>query len=207
MKSLKKLSFVLPFLGATFIAQAIPSTVEFSPAGIGTSPSGTMDGYYAYSWGVNWSVPTGYSITDATLTYDNIKLTGFGKNKPGIIWSNLLDTSSGTGTTGVKKYPDWDAGTNYWGTTGFLGKQLFPTLNVNQTFGYALDVAMLTSYAADGHFAIGIDPDCHYKDTSIKLKITYNTPTPTGHGVPDGGSTALLLAMVLPFVRLFRRSK
>ncbi|MCX6866064.1 MAG: hypothetical protein NTV46_07560 [Verrucomicrobia bacterium] len=206
MKNLKKLLIALPFLGVTITAHALPVTVNFSPAGIGTSPSGTMDGVYAYKWGVNWSVPAGNSISAATLTYSNVKLTGFGKNNPGILWSNLLDTSSGSGTTGVTKTNDSDASSDYWGTTGLLGKELFPTLNVAHNFSYALDLAMLTNYAADGHFAIGIDPDCHYTTSSIKLSITYDKPTPSGE-VPDGGSSALLLGIVLPFLRLFRRSK
>jgi hypothetical protein len=201
MKNLtKNLLCALSILGAATTAQATPITVNFSPTGLGT-----MDGTYAYKWGVNWSVPTGNSITAATLNYNNIKLTSYGNNNPGILWSNLLNTSSGTGTTSVTKTNDHDTGTDYW-TTGLIGKELFSTLNVAHNFGYDLDLTTLTNYASDGHFALGIDPDCYYKNSSIVLSITYNTPTTTGT-VPDGGSTALLLGIMLPFLRFFRRSK
>ena len=203
MKNLKRLLIVLPFLGATFTAQATPTTVNFSPTGLGT-----MDGVYAYQWGVNWTVPTGNEITAATLTYTNIKLTSYGKNNPGILWSNLLNTSSGSGTTGVTTYTDSDASTDYWGSTGLIGKELFAALNVAHNPSYALDLTTLKTYATDGHFAIGIDPDCYYTDSSIVLSVTYDTQQkPSGNPVPDGGSTALLLGLALPLLRIFRRPK
>ena len=193
----------LPVLGGVFTAQATPITLKFSPTGLGT-----MDGTYAYKWGINWTVPTDNVITAASLAYTDVKLTTYGINNPGILWTNLLDTTSGSGTTGVTAYTDWDAGTDYWGSTGLVGKALFPTLNVAQSFSYALDLAMLKTYAGDGHFAMGIDPDCYYKDTSIVLSISYDQLlTPGGSQVPDGGSTALLLGLALPLLRMFRRSK
>jgi hypothetical protein len=75
-------------------------------------------------------------------------------------------------------------------------------LNVAATVAYSLDLATLTSYTADGHFAIGIDPDCHYTDSSIVLSITYSPQS-----APDAGSTAMLLGIALPVLALFRRSK
>jgi len=191
----------LPVLGAVFTAQATPITVNFSPTGLGT-----MDGTYAYQWGINWTVPTGNEITAASLNYTTVKLTSYGKNKPGILWSNLLNTSGGSGTTGVATYTDSDVGTDYWGSTGFIGKELFPTLNVAHNLAYTLDLPTLDAYATDGHFAIGIDPDCYYKDSSIVLSITYDKSM-TPASVPDGGSTVLLLGLALPLLHMFRRSK
>jgi hypothetical protein len=65
-----------------------------------------------------------------------------------------------------------------------------------------LNTTTLTAYAVDGHFAIGIDPDCHYTDSSIVLSITYSPQS-----APDAGSTAMLLGIALPILALFRRSK
>lgn len=201
--TLKTLWIGLSFMGAIFTAQATPTTVNFSPTGLGT-----MDGIYAYQWGINWTVPTGNQITAASLAYSNVKLTSFGLNNPGILWSNLLDTGSGSGTTSVTTYTDSDSPTDYWGSTGLLGKELFPTLNVAHNPSYALDLATLQTYAADGHFAIGIDPDCYYTDSSIVLSVTYDTLTSNTTSVPDSGSTSLLLGLTLPFLRLLcRRSK
>ena len=201
MKNLKRLFRVCSLLGTISAAQA--ATITFSPTGIGTSPGGTMDGTYYYTWGINWSVPTGNQITAATLTYNNIEITGFGNNDPGILWTHLLNTSSGSGTTGVTTGTDNDNGGDAFSGQGLLvGKQLFPTLNVKTTIPYSLDLTTLISDAADGHFAIGIDPDCHYTDNSIVLSITYGPKS-----APDAGSTVMLLGIALPFLGLFRRSK
>jgi hypothetical protein len=201
MKNLKRLFWVCSLLGTISAAQA--ATITFSPTGIGTSPGGTMDGTYYYTWGINWSVPSGNQITAATLTYNNIELTSFGNNNPGILWTHLLDTSSGSGTTGVTTGTDNDNGSDAFSGQGLLvGKQSFPTLNVATTISYSLDLPTLISYAADGHFAIGIDPDCHYTDSSIVLSITYSPQS-----APDAGSTVMLLGIALPVLGLFRRSK
>ena len=203
MKSLTIiLTRALLILGTAITAQAVPTTIDFSPSGLGT-----IDGTYAYQWNINWSVPTGDSITGATLTYNTVKLTSFGNNNPGLLWSNLLDTTSGTGTTSVTSFTDNDNASDYW-TTGAIGVESFPTLNIAHNFSYAVDLNTLTSYAADGHFAIGIDPDCHFTDSSIVLSVTYDTTPITPHNVvPDAGSTGLLLGIVLPFLHFFRRSK
>ncbi len=201
MKSFKSLIFGFSLVGAICAANATPVTVTFSPTGLGT-----MDGTYYYTWGVNWSVPTGDSITAASLSYNNIKLTSFGINDPGILWSHLLNTTSGSGTASVTQGTDNDNGSDAFASQGlYLGKATFPTLNVAQNLSYPVDTTTLTSYASDGHFAIGIDPDCHYTDTLIVLSITYDALPP--QSVPDAGSTVMLLGIALPLLGLFRRSK
>jgi hypothetical protein len=199
MKNLKRLFWAFPLLGAVTAAHA--TTIDFSPTGMGT-----IDGNNYYTWNVNWSVPSGNTITAATLSYNNMILTGFGNNNPGILWSHLLNTSSGSGTTGVVTGTDNDLGTDKFASQGlFLGKETFPVLNVAHNFSYSLDLTTLASYASDGHFAIGIDPDCHYTDSSIVLSITYGSLPP--QGVPDAGSTVMLLGIALPLLGLFRRAK
>jgi hypothetical protein len=196
MKNLKRLFWLYSLLGTISAAHA--TTINYSPTGLGT-----MDGSYYYTWNIYDPNLIGANITAATLTYNNITLTSFGLNRPGILWTHLLNTSSGSGTTGFTQGSDNDNGSDRFSGQGlFVGKQLFPTLNVAATVPYSLDLATLTSYAADGHFAIGIDPDCHYTVGSIVLSITYSP-----HSTPDAGSTVMLLGIALPVLGLFRRSK
>jgi hypothetical protein len=199
MKISKLLAFALTSMAGLTLVHATPMT--FSPTGMGT-----IDGNYYYTWGVNWSVPTGETIASATLTFNNLTLTSFGNNNPAYVWTHLLNTSSGTGTTGVTIGTDNDNGTDAFAGKGvLLGQQFFPALNKPQTFSYSLDPTTLVSYAADGHFAIGIDPDCHYIDSSIVLNITY-APNDRQQ-VPDGSSTAGLLGLTLPLLGFLRRRK
>jgi len=196
MKSLKRLLLVCSLLAT--ISAASATTINYSPTGLGT-----MDGTYYYTWNIYDPNLIGANITAATLTYNNIQLTGFGNNNPGILWTHLLNTSSGSGTTGFTQGTDNDNGSDQFSGQGlFVGKQLFPTLNAPTTVPYSLDLATLNSYVADGHFAIGIDPDCHYTDGSVVLSITYST-----RSAPDAGSTVLLLGIALPFLGLLRRPK
>jgi hypothetical protein len=155
-----------------------------------------MNGNYYYEWGISWSLPAGDQITSATLTYNNIQLTSFGKNNPGLLWTHLLNSA----TAGVTTETDNDKGSDAFGVsvTGknlFLGKQTFPTLNQTRSFSYNLDLTTLSSYLADGKFGIGIDPDCVFKDSSIVLCINYG-PT-GGQSVPDGGATAILFGATM----------
>jgi protein with PEP-CTERM/exosortase system signal len=199
MKISKFLAIALTSMGGLTLAQA--TGISFSPTGMSS-----IDGNNYYTWGINWSVPTGDTISGATLTFNNLTLTSFGNNNPGYVWTHLLDTSSGTGTTGVTLGTDNDLGTDAFAGKGILlGQQFFPALNKPQTFSYSLDPAILSSYAADGHFAIGIDPDCHYTDSSIVLSFTY-APNDRQQ-VPDAASTAGLLALTLPLLGFFRRRK
>ena len=202
MRVLKQLFLAVGLLSVISAAQATSVSFNFSPTGLGT-----IDGSYYYKWGVNPSgLPTDMGITSATLTYNNMKLTTFGNNNPGILWTHLLNTSSGSGTTSYTRVSDSDAGTDAFSGQGvLLGKELFPTLNVARNNSYNLDVTTLSTYLADGHFAIGIDPDCYYTDSSIVLNITYSSLPP--QGVPDFGSTAMLLGIALPLLGIFRRAR
>jgi len=188
-----------------FSIAALFSALSFAQASsvVFTSPSGlnSIDGNNYYTWGIGWTLPTGNQITGATLTFNNIQLTSFGNSNPGILWTHLLNTSTANGsiTTGT----DNDSATDAFAGSGLLlGKRLFPTLNTKATFSYDLDLATLTTYLADGKFGIGIDPDCHYTDDSIKLTINYaSQPT----HVPDAASTGVLLGSAFSLLAFFRR--
>ena len=196
VSALRRLLLALGLLSVISAAQATTVSFNFSPAGLGT-----MDGIYYYTWSINPSgLPNVGTITAATLTYNNAILTSVGQNNPGILWTHLLDTSSGTGTTSFATGTDNDNGSDAFTGRGLLlGKELFPALNVSHNFSYNLDLPTLKSFLADGHFAIGIDPDCHYTDSSIVLRLTYSTP--------DAGSTAGLLGVPLLLLGLFRRMR
>ncbi len=194
---MKILTSLATLLSAISIAQA--SSVTFtSPASLAS-----IDGNNFYTWGIAWSLPAGDQLTSATLTYNNIQLTSFGANNPGLLWTHLLDTSTAGGSVTVGT--DNDNPTDAFAGTGlFLGKQLFPTLNSKATFSYNLDLTTLGNYSADGKFGIGIDPDCHFADDSIVLTINYAVK-PQGSLVPDTASTGMLLGSAFSLLALLRR--
>jgi hypothetical protein len=206
MKHQKRLLVALWALGLASGVQA--NTITFSPADLST-----FSGACYYTWGINWTLPAGEFINSATLSFGNVTMpvSPSSRISSATIWSHLLDTSTGSGTTQVTSGLDGSGGTDHFAGQGLvLGRETFAVANSARNFSYNLDLAMLTAYVADGHFAIGIDPNWNYTARSIVLTINYsstrNPPQPV-HGIPDGGSTGMLLGLALLVLRSFRRVK
>jgi hypothetical protein len=159
---------------------------------------GDLDHYKAYSWRINWS-HTSERITAATLKFKNIY--DWTSESNDILWVNLLN-SPPTGYHGINVYTDNQGSTNYF--AGWDGALVgtwtdpvggLPADNVTFSIGGGL-LETLNTYAADGVFGFGLDPDCHYYNCGVSLQIeTSAVPEPAslllfGMGLTALGATA-----------------
>jgi hypothetical protein len=194
-----------------FLAGVLLGIVNFANAtSYTTTGLSSIDGNNTYTWGIDATALKGQTVTAATLTFYNIKLTANGPfESGGELWTHLLDFSSSS-SVGVKTgVADNDALTDGFASQGvYIGHQHFASVgttyaSLTYDLGALGDLTQLTSYLADGYFGFGIDPDCHYTDTSIQFNIS----TTTSHGVPtpDAASTAMLLGAGLSCLGLLRR--
>ncbi len=129
---------------------------------------------YYYTWGINRPWASGYQVTAAKLTFDNIYNWD---NAANVLYTHLLNT----GTLGVTSGWDNEGGGDYFSGKGPL---LVTYTNLNTTprdLFYTFTSTQLTSlntYAADGRFALGFDPDCHFFNDGVSLDVTVSQPVP-----------------------------
>ena len=189
---------------------------------------GTIDGVNAYLYQVAISLGTGETISDASLTFNDITLTT--SSPVNTVGASLIDLNHATTT-----YSDNDGSGNYFASSTFrdkftphlassavhsLGSQSFTDpyqqwpnghyvwVYDTQSWTWSITGATLSALNADltsfGKFDIGVDPDCIYDVGSITLNYTVEDPNPP-QSVPDGGTTASLLGMGLLGLAALRR--
>ncbi len=157
-----------------------------------------------YTWNVEWEVPPGEYITYATLSVD--QLNDYKIEDDDALYIHLLDDAE----PGVAKHYDSNDGdefagqglllttyvddNEYWDGSDWVN----PPEDLNYDFTGS-DLSMLTTYASDGQFALGFDPDCHYYNCGMELKI-YT------HPVPEPG-TWVLLTSALGMLGLLKRRR
>jgi len=143
------------------------------------NPSGGLDHYKYYTWGIN--VPAGQEICSATFTYTNIH--DWTQENGDFLYTNLLavDPDLGFRTAGT----DNQGGANNFDTTGNLligtwsdpvggNSGTYPVWTVVYDFtSEALD--MLNLSANDGRVGFGIDADCHYFFDKGGMEFSYCT--------------------------------
>jgi VPDSG-CTERM motif len=196
---MKKFVIYLLSLGIASLACANTITV---------STPGQLNGDYAYSLGVNANLPAGQEFSSMTISFDNIRLTSAPK---GYLYVDLLNFN----TPGLQAIWDGDRSGDAFaddiqnGQGISLGVKEFSRWNQTMSFSITLDsteLLALNTYAQDGIFDIGLDPDCFFWLPQSCCKVTYNCcPQPPPHNVPDGGSTALLLGATLSVLGWVRR--
>jgi len=196
------------------ILMAAASTVALATAydiqlGSGLGSLQHRDAYYL---GVNFSLPQDEQILSATLTLTDIYSAG---KTPNWLFLSLLDNQPGKHAPALRKYKDrqpgpidffdtWKYGETDLVTFMELGKT--PTL---LTYDFTpLQLTALEGYLADGRFAIGIDPDCRFRDRGISLTII--TGIPGGGGgigniVPESPAIIMALAGLLPALGAIQR--
>lgn len=174
---------------------------------INVSTPRSLDGYYAYTMGVQMNVPSGQQLNSMTISFDNVQLTSapqgylyvdllnlnspglnsiVDRDQPGDAFASLVNGGQGV-SLAVKQF-------NYWYQT----MSFSISLNADQ-------LAALSSYAQDGIFDISLDPDCWYR-FSGSCQITYNcNPLPPQQSVPDNGWTVAMLGLPLIGFALLRR--
>lgn len=214
--TMKKLITLLALIGLFASQAALATTFTFTPSGnssLEADPDdlNDLDHYYYYKWKINWTVPTGETIVGATLFLNNIKNWD---NQANVLYIHLIDRS--TVGSGVSSGSDNQGGGDF-----FLGKPLIGTLtNLNTTArdvwfdlggsvtqsldqGSAVSggnrLADLASFAADGKFTLGFDPDCHYYNDGVQFTIETRR-------VPDSSFTGFLLTLGLLGIGMVRRA-
>jgi len=116
----------------------------------------------------------------------------------------------GPGTGGAPK--DGTPGNGYWTDPkgGSESKQwaqvtfTFTTAQLSTLAGYIMNGGATSGATGYSDFGFGFDPDCHYYNTGVELKIVTKK-----YFVPDGGTTVALLGFgfltLAGFRRIFRR--
>jgi hypothetical protein len=177
-------------------ATTITSTIQGTDA---------LSGEDAYSWGIPVSLAPGQTITSASLSFVNIKLTAANSSGKGILYSDLIKSSQ----TGTHSYTDNDkAGDYFAGAVSSanlvsLGSKVFGS--VGTTLSWVVnftpsELTSLNSFLTGGVFNIGFDPDCHYNVGSICFTYT-TSPVNT----PDAATTVYVLGLVLLGLEAARR--
>ncbi|MDD5758381.1 MAG: PEP-CTERM sorting domain-containing protein [Desulfobulbaceae bacterium] len=148
-----------------------------------------------FKWGINWNIPTTEIITGATLTFNNIRNWNTSTNE---LFVNLLSNANPGVTAGI----DSSSGlSDFFDHSGYTGTHvdLVDYLNVSSTASTLTyhftdsQISTLTSYLADGIFGLGIDPDCHFYNDGIELKIATLCNTPGGGSDPVPEPATMLL--------------
>jgi hypothetical protein len=204
---MKKFVTLAGLMGALVSANAL--SVNFTPS---DSDLGDLDHTYAYKWGVNWTLPTGYEITGATLTISQIYDW---RVEPNSLFIHLLDDPA-VGSSGISRVSDnpYDNSiSDYFSGQGVLLTTFIdadgPT--TKNDLSISVDKNTLTSYLTDWNpsgtrdFGFGFDPDCHFYNSGVCFTINYDK-TPQ-RNVPDSASTAMLFGATVILVGALRRQK
>lgn len=184
-------SFALASIALISTAMASAGTFDFTP---NPSDLNDLDHYYAYSWGVDFTLPKDEVIVGAQIKIKNI--WDWTVEDGDILHVDLLNSAP----SGVKEFYDDQAVGDYFAGQGKkIGTWTDPVggvaRNVNLTFdlGQAGLLADLNRAAKSGRMAFGFDPDCHYFNDGVSLHIqTAPVPEPTSMAALAIGGIGLI---------------
>lgn len=154
---------------------------------------GDLDHYKYYTWGMDtpWETATEEALS-ATLTFTQIRNW---QNEHNVLYVHLLDWAP----EGVRTNTDYEGGGDYFdgqGTVLAIYRDL-PTTPQDLVWEFTDDqMAALNDYAADGRFALGFDPDCHFYNDGVQLDIVTELseiPEPATLGLVSLGAVGVLL--------------
>lgn len=173
---------------------------------------------YYYTWGINYSIPEGESITGATLTFYNIY--DWTKETNDRLFTHLLDNPS-VGVKAIKEqYDNQTGGDNFAGQGVLVGVWSDPAGGKPTNFNLVYDFDTLglldeltefinTPYGyRQSNFGFGIDPDCHYYNCKVEFVIT-TASAPSIPTVPAPAAVSLgsMGIVVVGWLRMRRAIK
>jgi len=157
-------------------------TYTFQPAPVDLYD---LDHHDYYLWKIDsFSLESGEEILSASLSFDNIRNWN---SLPNVLYLSILSGNDfGTipfNSDGIMiGYDDQDGGNNVDDYDGMPLDEYINLPNTAQDLTYDFSVAeysyLESVIADDGVFGIAFDPDCHYWNDGIKLKIVTNIPAP-----------------------------
>lgn len=224
--SVRQIIFCVVALVCVFSAKPVlalaPFTQTFTPS---DADLGDLPHQYAVRWGINYSIPTGYQLAGARIVFTNIRNWD---TNPNVLYVSLLNLGP-SHSMGLRWYEDnpndnvndgdyfagkWsaylltDPAMPYGSTTATLRN--LPMTAQTLTFHFdATELAVLASYMADGYFGLGFDPDCHFFNDKVRLKLDF-VPTPPNGGnppVPEPVTSALGLMSLASLGLALRRRR
>lgn len=168
----------------SIVAHARDYTFTPNPADLGD-----LDHDYYYAWMISWTPPFGETIVGAQLSINNINNWAYEPDE-NWLYIHLIDSRPANGTKiksggNVWRWRDNEHGGNNWADHGEWIATYTDNSRRSEDLSYDLGslglLDELNSYAADGSFGLGFDPDCHYNNCGVTLKLTTAAvPEPTG---------------------------
>jgi len=178
MKTLVVLAIVI------LAAPVFADSYEYSP-----TPADLWDLNHgrAYRWGIGFDADPAEEIVGAQLTFDNIRNW---RTEPNRLWLTLIDDAP----LGVSVFGD-NSSSNYFASSG-TELNLYENIpatpdDLAYTFNLG-QLALLNTFAEDGSFALGIDPDCHFYNDGIRLWIETDTSGGDDPSVPEPSGVAII---------------
>jgi hypothetical protein len=170
------------------LADTVPLEVTLAPQ---PPDLNDLDHYKVYFWGFDLAVDPALVLTQATLTFDNIRNWDHNDN---VLYIHALDTAS----LGVHTVTDNQGGGDYF-VTQYAGVHQhlvtycdLPDKAQDLVYTFPDDeLAALSSYLADGRAAVGLDPDCRFYNDGVALKLAF-VPEPPSLGLLVLGSLGLI---------------
>lgn len=148
------------------------TTLLFSPT---PADLHDLDHAKAYRWGFDVTLPEQEEIIAASLTLRNIRNWD---NNPNTLYIRLLDWTE----LGVRQTTDNEGGGDYFASYRYDHTPLVIYRNLTttaQTLVYEFNpeqIASLNGYLADARLGLGLDPDCHFYNDGVELRLV--TPEP-----------------------------